>query len=36
MGGHSNYSNEASAKTAFALKKPIPMKQKSTKSIAPK
>jgi hypothetical protein len=36
MGGHSAYSNEASAKIAFALKKPIPMKQKSTKSVAPK
>jgi hypothetical protein len=31
MGGHSDYSNEASAKTAFVVKIPIPMKQKSTK-----
>jgi Repeat of unknown function (DUF5648)/Fibronectin type III domain len=35
MGGHSGYSNEASAKTAIALRKPISMKQKSTKKVAP-
>jgi Repeat of unknown function (DUF5648)/Fibronectin type III domain len=31
MAGRSGYSNEASAKTAFTLKKPISMKKKTTK-----